>query len=95
MNSQSKVLAVVGGKAITEEDVQKTLMNLGARAAQYNNPQGKQAILDQLIDINKAFRQFPCLGDTNRTLIHLIHPFCWLLRIIILQSSKMSKLFTE
>jgi len=50
MNAQNKVLAVVGGKAITEEDVQRTLMNLGARAQQYNNPQGKQVILDQLIN---------------------------------------------
>lgn len=50
MNNQSKVLAVVGGKAITEEDVQRTLMNLGSRAAQYNTPQGKQIILDQIIN---------------------------------------------
>ena len=50
MNNQSKVLAVVGGKAITEEDVQRTLMNLGSRAAQYNSPQGKQIILDQIIN---------------------------------------------
>lgn len=50
MNNTSKVLAVVGGKAITEEDVQRTLMNLGQRAAQYNNPQGKQILLDQIIN---------------------------------------------
>ena len=50
MNNQSKVLAVVGGKAITEADVQNTLMNLGSRAAQYNNPQGRQVILDQIIN---------------------------------------------
>ncbi len=50
MNGQSKVLAVVGGKAITEEDIQKTLMNLGQRGAQYNSPQGRQIILDQIIN---------------------------------------------
>lgn len=55
MNTQNKVLAVVGGKAITEEDVQRTLMNLGQRAQQYNNPQGKQAILDQLINKELIF----------------------------------------
>ncbi len=55
MNAQNKVLAVVGGKAITEEDVQRTLMNLGQRAAQYNNPQGKQAILEQLINKELIF----------------------------------------
>ena len=50
MNAQSKVLAVVGTKAITEEDVQKALMQMGQRAAQYNNPQGKKLLLDQLIN---------------------------------------------
>ncbi len=50
MNSQNKVLAVVGGKAITDEDVQKALINMGPRAQQYNNPQGKQILLEQLIN---------------------------------------------
>lgn len=55
MDTQNKVLAVVGGKAITEADVQRTLMNLGQRAQQYNNPQGKQAILEQLINKELIF----------------------------------------
>lgn len=55
MNAQSKVLAVVGGKAITDEDVQRTLMNLGQNAAQYNNPKGKQVILEQLINKELIF----------------------------------------
>ena len=55
MDTQNKVLAVVGGKAITEADVQRTLMNLGQRAQQYNTPQGKQAILDQLINKELIF----------------------------------------
>ena len=50
MNAQSKVLAVVGGKAITEEDIQRALMNMGQRANQYNNPQGKKILLDQMIN---------------------------------------------
>ena len=50
MNGQNKVLAVVGGRTITEEDIQKTLMNLGQRAQQYNSPQGRQVILDQIIN---------------------------------------------
>ena len=50
MNAQSKVLAVVGGKAITEEDIQRALMNMGQRAAQYNNPQGKKILLEQMIN---------------------------------------------
>ncbi len=50
MNAQNKVLAVVGGRTITEEDIQRTLMNLGQRAQQYNSPQGRQVILDQIIN---------------------------------------------
>jgi len=50
MNGQNKVLAVVGGKTITEADVQNTLMNLGQRAQQYNSPQGKKILLDQIIN---------------------------------------------
>ncbi len=50
MNAQSKVLAVVGGKAITEEDIQRMLMNMGQRAAQYNNPQGKKILLEQMVN---------------------------------------------
>jgi len=50
MTGQNKVLAVVGGKAITDEDVSRALMNMGQRAQQYNNPQGKQLLLDQLIN---------------------------------------------
>lgn len=50
MNGQNKVLAVVGGRTITEEDVQRTLMNMGQRAQQYNSPQGRQMILDQIIN---------------------------------------------
>ena len=50
MNQQNKVLAVVGGHAITEEDIQMTLMNLGQRAQQYNSPQGRKALLEQIVN---------------------------------------------
>jgi len=50
MNGQSKVLAVVGGRAITDADVDRALMGLGQRAQQYNNPQGRQILLEQLIN---------------------------------------------
>ena len=55
MNAQNKVLASVGGRTITEEDVQMTLANLGQRAQQYNNPQGKKIILDQIINKELVF----------------------------------------
>ena len=50
MNNNAKVLATVGGKAITEMDVEMMLAQMGQRAAQYNNPQGRAMILDQLIN---------------------------------------------
>lgn len=50
MNAQSKILAVVGGKAITEEDIQRALMNMGQRGAQYNNPQGRKILLEQMVN---------------------------------------------
>ncbi|MBE6541852.1 MAG: peptidylprolyl isomerase [Ruminococcaceae bacterium] len=53
-NMQNKVLAVVGGKQIFESDVEMALMQLGQRAQNYNNPQGRAMILEQLI-ANKLF----------------------------------------
>lgn len=50
MNNEGKVLATVGGKQITELDVEMMLAQMGQRAAQYNNPQGRAMILDQLIN---------------------------------------------
>ena len=45
----SNVLAKVGGIAITDEDVNEFLQNLGPRGQSYNNPQGRQIVLEQLI----------------------------------------------
>ena len=58
MNAQNKVLAVVNGKAITEEDVQRTLINMGPRAQQYNSPQGRKILLDiyYKVSYNKTVR---------------------------------------
>ena len=50
MNNEAKVLATVGGKPITEMDVEMMLMQMGQRASAYNNPQGRAMILDQLIN---------------------------------------------
>ena len=46
----SRPLAVVGTTAITEADVTEAILAMGPRAANYNNPQGRAAILDQLIE---------------------------------------------
>ena len=54
MNNEAKVLATVGGKPITEMDVEMMLMQMGQRASAYNNPQGRAMILEQLIN-NKLF----------------------------------------
>ena len=49
MNGNGKVLAVVGGRPITDADVDRALMGMGQRGQQYNNPQGRQMLLEQLI----------------------------------------------
>ena len=45
-----KVLASVGGKTITERDVDMLVMQMGQRGQSYNNPQGRAMLLDQLIN---------------------------------------------
>lgn len=47
---EKKILATVGGMAITTDDVDEFLMSLGQRAQSYNNPEGRAMILKQLID---------------------------------------------
>lgn len=47
---EDKVLASVGGKNITEQDVTMALTQMGQRGQNYNNPQGRAMILDQLIN---------------------------------------------
>ncbi|MGN1347145.1 MAG: peptidylprolyl isomerase [Eubacteriales bacterium] len=50
MNNSGKILASVGGKPITDMDVDMMLAQMGQRAQPYNNPQGRAMILDQLIN---------------------------------------------
>ena len=45
----NNVLATVGGIAITEQEVNEFLEGLGPRGQAYNNPEGKKAILGQLV----------------------------------------------
>lgn len=45
----ARVLANVGGKPITEEDVNRFIMAMGRNGQAYNNPQGRAAVLEQLI----------------------------------------------
>ena len=44
-----KVLATVGGISITESDVNEFIEGLGQRGAAYNTPEGRKAILNQLV----------------------------------------------
>jgi hypothetical protein len=46
----SRTLAVVGTTTITENDVTEAILSLGNRAQSYDNPQGRAAILEQLIE---------------------------------------------
>lgn len=59
----SKILANVGGMPITEEDVNEFLQGLGPRGQSYNNPEGRKAVLGQLIN-NKLL-----LLDARRNLL--------------------------
>ena len=45
-----KILASVGGQSITEADVEQFLSALGQRGEAYRTPQGKAAILEELIN---------------------------------------------
>ncbi len=47
---ENKILATVCGRAITESDIDAAIADMGSRAAQYNNPQGRAAFLEQLIN---------------------------------------------
>jgi len=58
-----KILAKVGGFPITDADVDEFLRGLGQRGASYNTPEGRKAILNQLIG-NKLL-----LLDARRNLL--------------------------
>lgn len=45
-----KILAKVNGTPITSQDVENELRMLGQRAQEFNNPQGKEMILEQIIN---------------------------------------------
>lgn len=46
---ENKILANVGGIAITEADVSEFLAGLGQRGRSYDNPEGRRAVLGQLV----------------------------------------------
>lgn len=48
--AENKVLAKVVDREITEADVENMLAQMGQRAMQYDNPQGREIILGQLIN---------------------------------------------
>ncbi len=48
--SEPKILASVAGKPITESDVDEVILSMGQRAKTYDNPKGREAILEQLIN---------------------------------------------
>ena len=47
---ENKILAKVGTLTVTESEVEEFLAELGQRGAAYNNPEGRRAVLNQLID---------------------------------------------
>ena len=47
--TNEKVLATVGGKGITEQDVNYMVMQMRQRGQDLDNPQGRAMVLEQLI----------------------------------------------
>lgn len=47
---EGKILASVGGLQVTDADVEQFLMSLGPRADAYRNPEGRAAVLEELIN---------------------------------------------
>ncbi|MBO5879255.1 MAG: peptidylprolyl isomerase [Clostridia bacterium] len=45
----AKILATVGTLNVTEDEVNEFIASLGQRGAAYNNPEGRRAVLNQLI----------------------------------------------
>ena len=45
-----KILASVGGKTITEADVDALIASMGANGSRFNNPEGRAIALEQLIN---------------------------------------------
>ena len=62
MDANIRILAKVGQAVITEADVTAAIAGMGAKAQAYNSPEGRRAILDQLINkqllIAEAKRNF-------------------------------------
>lgn len=65
----NKILATVGTLQITDAEVDEFIMSLGQRGQMYNNPEGRRAVLNQLIG-NKLL-----LLDAKRNLIEAEAPF--------------------
>lgn len=63
MENNNRVLARVAGLPITEMDLQEAIEQMGARGRNYNTPEGRKAILDQLI-AQKLF-----LADAKKTMM--------------------------
>lgn len=50
MMTDMKILASVAGETITENDVNEMIASMGQRGRAYNTPEGREAILEQLIN---------------------------------------------
>ena len=63
MESNNRTLAMVAGVPIHQSDVEETIQAMGARGRNYDTPQGRAAILDQLIN-QRLF-----LTDAKKTML--------------------------
>ncbi|MDO4356901.1 MAG: peptidylprolyl isomerase [Clostridia bacterium] len=63
MEGNNRTLAVVAGVPIRQSDVEEAILAMGARGRNYDNPQGRAAVLDQLIN-QRLF-----LADAKKTML--------------------------
>lgn len=54
-DNKDKILAVVNGEEIKQSEVDNFIQALGYRGAQFNNPEGKQRLTDELINRKLLF----------------------------------------
>ncbi len=49
MENQQNIVATVGGKPVTERDVEEFIAALGPRGQQYRSPEGRAAVIEELV----------------------------------------------
>lgn len=90
--SENKVLAIVNGNEITEQDVNVLLQRLGQRGQQFQTPEGKKHLLQELINQELMYAEAMDSGmDTDKEFIEELDAA----RKEILKNYAIKKLFED